>query len=348
MGWNLNDLTTTTGSPDAAAQPTGYVFDAFGTQHVTYCGSDGRIHELLWDPTGWHHHDLTPSLQGVNTAIGYVFLCTEHVIYFAGSGIYELWRDNHGWHHKDIFSAAGATGVTGTGRPIGYGFTAQRTQHVNFPDLYGNVQELWWDSSGWHHNDLTAAASAPKTGANPTGYVFDAQGTQHVTYVGQDLHVYELWWDATGWHYNDLTAATGSPLAQINRNAAGYVFPSQATQHVNYIGTDNHIHELWWDRTGWHHNDLTSASGGPDASDEPAGFMFAGTQQVVFRGVDNHIHELSWGSSSGWHDTDLTVATGAPPTSYGRPTGYAFNAYGSQHVIYGADNSHVMELYWTP
>jgi len=350
MGWNLNDLTAATGAPGASSQPTGYVFDAYGTQHVTYLGTDRDIHELWWNPSGWHHDDLTvltSSPQGSNTAIGYIFLCTQHVIYF-GAGVDELWRDSHGWHHKNILSASGAVGVTATGRPIGYAFIGQRTQHVNFPDLSGNVQELWWDSAGWHHNDLTAAAGAPKTGANATGYVFDAQGTQHVNYVGADSHVYELWWDSAGWHYNDLTAATGSPLAQINRIAAGYIFPSQATQHVTYIGADSHIHELWWDSAGgWHHHDLTTATGAPNASGTPTGFMFAGTQQVVYRGVDNHIHEFSSGSS-GWHDTDLTATTGAPPTLYADPTGYAFNAYGSQHVIYGADDGDVIELYWTP
>lgn len=135
MGWNLNDLTAATGSPDATSQPTGYVFDAFGTQHVTYLGTDRHIHELLWNPTGWHHHDLTnltSSPQGQNTAIGFVFLGTQHVIYF-GLGVDELRRDSHGWHYENILGASGATGITSTGRPIGYGFTSQRTQHVNFP-----------------------------------------------------------------------------------------------------------------------------------------------------------------------------------------------------------------------
>jgi hypothetical protein len=351
LGWNLNDLTVATGAPNALSQPSGYVFDAYGTQHVTYLGIDRHIHELLWDPSGWRHFDLTAatsSPDGQNSAFGYVFLCAQHIIYF-GAAVDQLWRDGRGWHYMNILAAAGASTVGYTGRPIGYPFTAQRTQHVNFPDVHGHIHELWWDSpSGWHHSDLTAVTNAPLSSANPTGYVFDAQGTQHVNYVGRDSHVYELWWDAAGWHYNDLTAATGAPLAQINRNAVGYVFPSQGTQHVDYLGTDNHIHELWWNSAaGWHHNDLTTASGAPDASSEPAGFMFEGTQQVVFRGSDNHIHELSW-NSAGWHDTDLTAATGVAPTVQGEPTGYAFRAYGSQHIIYPADNGHVMELYWTP
>lgn len=202
-------------------------------------------------------------------------------------------------------------------------------------------------NSGWHHHALTAATGAPPAGASPTGYVFDAQGTQHVNYVGMDSHVYELWWNAAGWHYNDLTTAAGAPPAQINRDAVGYVFPSQGTQHVNYVGTDNHIHELWWNPASWHHNDLTTAAGARDANSEPYGFMFAGTQQVLFLGTDNHIHELSW-DSAGWHDTDLTAATAALPTQSAEPAGYSFEAYGSQHVIYAADNGHVTELFWTP
>jgi hypothetical protein len=354
MGWNLRDLTAITRAPNAAAHPTGYVFDAFGTQHVTYLGVDGHIHELLWDTRGWRHHDLTAvtataSPVGANTAIGYVLRCTQHVVFFGLNGIDQLWRDNAGWHYLNIQGAATGTNVvTSTGRPIGYAFTGQRTQHVNWPGLDRHIHELWWDSSsGWHHNDLTAATGAPLSAANPTGYVFDAQGTQHVNYVGQDSHIYELWWNAAGWHYNDLTTAAGAPIAEINRDAVGYVFPSQGTQHVNYVGTDNHIHELWWNPAGWHHHDLTAAAGAPDASTAPDGFVFAGTQQVVFGGADNHIHELSW-DSAGWHDTDLTAATGASATHFGVPTGFSFEGYGSQHVIYAADNGHVTELFWTP
>jgi hypothetical protein len=55
MGWNLNDLTIATASPQALGQPMGYVFSDYGTQHVTYVGVDIHVHELLWDSLGWHH-----------------------------------------------------------------------------------------------------------------------------------------------------------------------------------------------------------------------------------------------------------------------------------------------------
>jgi hypothetical protein len=63
-----------------------------------------------------------------------------------------------------------------------------------------------------------------------------------------------------------------------------------------YRGTDNHIHELYWNGT-WNTNDLTADTNAVAAAGDPNGYMFnaQGTQHVVYRGTDNHIHELWWG-----------------------------------------------------
>ena len=81
---------------------------------------------------------------------------------------------------------------------------------------------------------------------------------------------------------------------------ACYVFDAQGTQHVAYFGAnDAHVHELWWDINGWHRNDLTAATGAPQAAggSGPAGYVFGaqGTQHVVYVGNDAHIYELWWG-----------------------------------------------------
>jgi hypothetical protein len=65
---------------------------------------------------------------------------------------------------------------------------------------------------------------------------------------------------------------------------------------------------------------------------------------VVYRGTDNHIHELSW-DSNGWHHDDLSVAAPAPDAA-GDPTGYMFNALGTQHVVYRGTDNHIHELWW--
>jgi hypothetical protein len=142
-------------------------------------GTDGHIVELWWDSNGWHYNehynDLTARTGAplaVGPPTGYVFDAqgTQHVIYRAAHGqqrdryIVELWWDSNGWHYNDLNTAAGgaplAIGRT-VGQPTGYVFDAQGTQHVVYLGLDGHIVELWWESNGWHYNDLTAAIGAP-------------------------------------------------------------------------------------------------------------------------------------------------------------------------------------------
>jgi hypothetical protein len=54
-GWQQNVLThAVPGAPKADGDPTGYSFEAYGTQHVVYRAEDGGLRELWWDNTGWH------------------------------------------------------------------------------------------------------------------------------------------------------------------------------------------------------------------------------------------------------------------------------------------------------
>ena len=65
-----------------------------------------------------------------------------------------------------------------------------------------------------------------------------------------------------------------------------------------YVGQDLHIHELWWDNNGWHHNDLTAAAGAPlpAVNQSMSGYAFEAqrTQHVIYVGQDPDIHELWW------------------------------------------------------
>ncbi len=282
------------------------------------------------------------------------------------------------WQFDDLTAATSAPNFANASPgQVAYMFNAQGTQHVIY--LAGvewqedgsvntanvSINELWWDTNGWHHNDLTAVTSVPVP-LPCAGYAFDAQGTQHVIYVDLGvgagaiadmacLHIHELWWDINGWHHNDLTAATGAPGGVPT---AGYAFNAQYTQHVIYlagiepqqdgsVNTANaSIHELWWDTNGWHHNDLTAATGAPGGYPIAAGYAFESqyTQHVAYAGFDDgHIHALRW-DSGGWHHDDLTAAIGAPAAN--SPVhAYTFDAQGTQHLIYLVAD-HVHELSW--
>ena len=172
-----------------------------------------------------------------------------------------------------------------------------------------HIHELWWNSAGWHANDLTEATHAASAAGDPAGYGFQARATQHVIYRGTDNHIHQLWSDTADWYTDDLTEATHA--APADGDPAGYVFDGRVTQHVIYRGTDNHIHQLWRDVTGWYISDVSAATGpvvGPGqpmtltsavtAVGNPAGYAYeahGGSQHVLYRGFDDCIHQLRWG-----------------------------------------------------
>jgi hypothetical protein len=301
-GWNHNDLTAATGAPLVSREPSGYTFENQNTQHVVYHGfvagqgDDRHIHEL-WRDDQWHHNDLTaatgaPLASGEPSGYAFENQNTQHVLYLGtDSHVHELWWQN-GWHHNDLTAATGAP--LAISNPAGYVFVSQNTQHVLYLGTDNHVHELWWQN-GWNHNDLTAATGAPLASDQPTGFAFDAGGTQLVHYRGTDGHIHQLWWNSAGWHHLDLTTTVGGPAAPPSR-PTGFVFPFDGTLHVDYLGTDGHIHEFWRDSSAWHHNDLTAATGAPLAISNPAGYVFVSqnTQHVVFNADNHHIIELFW------------------------------------------------------
>src|ERR1700758_4311718 len=307
MAWQTDDVTALAGAPAAAfVLPASYVSERQRTQHLIYLGfTDNHLHELWADQNGWHTNDLTAATGAPEPVpghlAGYTFEAqgTQHVMYVGASDnhIHELWWDATGWHTEDLTAITGATGAD----LAGYAFEAQGTLHVFY--TAGNrvenpVHELWWNSTGWHTDDLGTA------GSDLAAYVF--QGTQHVIYSagsGAEDHMHELWWDSTGRHTTDLTAATGDSAGGCGDWVA-YAFDANASQHVFNVGCrDQHVHELWSDTTGWHTDDLTALTGAPPVQSGPTGvgltgyaFEAQGTQHVFYVSyLDNHIHELWWG-----------------------------------------------------
>jgi hypothetical protein len=313
MGWQNNDVSAAAGAPPAELSPSvaGYVFAAQGTQHVIYIGAnDGHLHELWWDTNGWHHDDLT--------------------------------------------AATGAPDANQTVPFTGYAFNTQATQHVIYVGLNDNhIYELWWSASdGWQLNDVTAAAGAPvlQEGFGVVGYAFEAQFTQHIFHTVPYGGIRELWWDGTDgtWQYDNLPAANVGYSAVPGFGVWAYPFEKQRTQHVIASDVNSHLIEQYWDINGWHINDLTAATGAPNNDGYgPAGYAFEaqGTQHVISVDNDFHMYELWW-DSNGWHADDLSGPSGAPNYSSSTPfVGYAFEAQGTQHVIYYGSNG-LHELWW--
>jgi hypothetical protein len=164
--WRHNDPSAAANAPAAAGPPDGYMFDAQGTQHVVYQGSDSHIHELWWEPqNGWHHNDLSAAANAPAAAgppDGYMFDAqgTQHVVYQGSdSHIHELWWEpQNGWHHNDLSAAVNAPAAAGP--PDGYMFDAQGTQHVVYQGSDSHIHELWWPAMVYVRREAWALEAA--------------------------------------------------------------------------------------------------------------------------------------------------------------------------------------------
>lgn len=326
--WSLTDLTGLAAKaccyiaeypPDAAplGSPLAAYFDG-SYQNTDYIGSDNHIHDLRSYNYGWLSFDLTQMANAPDPAT-----FTPLVVYLAnGVHLNFIGKNNHvyeilmgsGFRSYDLTQLAGApnAGVT----PLaGYATPFNGQQHVDFIGDDGHVHELWYDGA-WHHNDLTEAAEAPlarTSSGSLDGYITSNNRQQHVNFIGEDNHVHELWYDSA-WHHNDLTQATGAPPALPWSSLDGYETAFNSQQHVDFIDSNYHLHELYYSG-GWHHSDLTQLLGGvpPWYEGTPlAGYVtsFDNRQHINFIDNDYHVQELWYDTA--WHQTDLSAAAGVP------------------------------------
>jgi hypothetical protein len=321
--WIYNDLCSFTGSPPAASGSpvVGYVTPWNNQQQVVYLGNDNDIHQLFWNGQQWNSSDLTqltgapaPIARSALTGYFTTYNQQQHINYIGTDyHVHELvWANGH-WNHNDLTHSTGAPAAALGTRLVGYETAYNNQQHVFFIDTNIHVHELVYGGGHWTHGDHTQNTPGAEIPAWPvnalTGYVTTFNNQQHIIYLGRDNHVHELVWANSRWTDNDLTRLTGAPLMPTNGGLDGYMTSSNSQQHVNFLGVDSHVHELWYDGQQWHHNDLTNAAPNvplPAPGSRLDGYetSFNNQQHVNFLGVDGHVHEL-WFDSQ-WHHNDLT------------------------------------------
>lgn len=178
-----------------------------------------------------------------------------------------------------------------------------------------------------------------------------SNGKEHVIFINADSHVYELVYSNDKWGYLDLTKKTGAPNTALKSPVVGYQ-TSNGYEHINYIGNDNHVHELIY--TGqWRDNDLTVSAlkKGPAPNAVPGSALDAyqtsnGYVHVNFIGEkrqteeNSQIYELIY--TDHWKCNNISngkrAGAGSGLTGYQTPNGY-------EHVNY--IDSFVYELIYT-
>lgn len=254
------------------------------------------------------------------------------------------------WNGQDLTTLTGGAQFS-VGKPSSFAGDAVSPQHVFFTDANKHVHEQWLDSAAtWHDQDVTIASGSSVT--NTCGVVtsFALPGSsslEHVFFVDASQHIREQYTDAIGqWHNRDITAVSGAATTPWGCGISGFSTPnSSSPEHLVYIDTNGHVHEVWADSTGnWHERDNTVAYGTPAVAQNTNPVFFAGNtsapEHLLYVDASQHIREQYSDSGGLWHDQDLTAVAGGVNTGTNPPSSAAAfsDAGGLEQIFYsGAD-----------
>jgi len=284
-GSNLSptDLTeTASGKPVAeGTSPAGYIDTSAETDNVFYIGTDSYVHHLNWSAgnpwteDGTLDSTTTPAAAPGSPLVGHLRhpanTGASDEIFYIGSNqhVDELWSwaGQERWLTSDLTAASGGP-VAAVGSPLAgfYDVAANvdaifyiadvQTSQGSMPHVF----ELSFSSNGWQSIDLTAKTGAPAAcvGSALAAHLNTLSGSEEVYFLDSNGNVHEFWtWSSapTGWYANNVTAASGdAPLAFPESPLTTDISTLDNTDHVFYVGTDQNVHELWFNGT-WHYAD---------------------------------------------------------------------------------------------
>lgn len=215
--WQVADLSTVTGAPNAASDPVGYV-RADGTNTVVYRSvNDGHIRQLSLISNGWQAADLT-ALTNAHAAAGvprpYSRSDGFSAVVYRGTDdhIYELRLPpgSSTWQVGDLTALTSAPAATGDPSPY------TRLDIWNTVIFRGSSNNHIYElglapgSSTWQVHDLTSIAGAPVAADTPSGFVRD-DGASTIHFRTSDNHIHELYLIGGSWGTSDLTSLAGGP-----------------------------------------------------------------------------------------------------------------------------------------
>jgi hypothetical protein len=222
------------------------------------------------------------------------------------------------------------------------------TEHIFYIDSgTQHIIDAWSDGS-WHFTDMTSQAGAPLPATDSPLTAMSFGSVQYVWYIDSSRNVEVLSFVVYGnWSVTNLTALLGFLPAE---SGSGLSSTSPGSDpHVYFIASNSHVIVFYFTSNRWSSNDLTTASGGPNAVAGSAITSFVNgstTQHVYYIAASGDINELYQNTPNTWANSDITVrGGGAIPMTGTSLTSYPNGS--SEHVHFIATSGFVNELYWT-
>src|SRR5579872_1694088 len=312
----------------------------------------GLFQFIAHSSSGYSTSDLQALASGSQLAGYWDNQGNEHVDYISADGhVHELYYTGKQWADSDLTAKSKGTSAIPGSALDGYPGNGN-SQHVNFISANHHIHELYFNpkTAHWADSDLTASSKGKDAidGSLLVGYM-GSSGSVHVNYIGADHHVYELYYSGSSWTDNDLTALSKGKDAATDSGLAGYT-GKNGSIHVNFIGTDQHIHELYFG-DNWVDNDLTALSKGNNAVAGSALAGYTGSDSSVhvnFISANQHVHELYFNPKTGhWADNDLTALSKGTTAAAGSALVGCWSSSSVEHVNFIGADQHIHELYYS-
>ncbi|MGA8027521.1 MAG: hypothetical protein WB992_10260 [Bryobacteraceae bacterium] len=290
---DLSNLTNTVyvaaGSAIGSLFDTGDSSDAnFEVIHTDYVGDDQDIHELsisgdastLVSSTAWTDTDLTVSSNAstyvAGGSSGLVNIvdpvnssgscCFDVRTYYIGAeqDVHELFYSGGAWQDGDLTMIAGGPSAAAGSKLASLFDTVYNGVRTYYIGADQDVHELFLSGSTWQDADLSAITGGPHvTPGSALATLYDSKYSGVRTdYVATDQHVHELFLSGGMWQDADLTSIAGGINVSGGSGLVGIVDPvySNAVRDY-YVGTDQHVHELFLSGGVWSDGDITLITG---------------------------------------------------------------------------------------
>ena len=255
---------------------SGFSVDNF--QYVFYTGSDGDVHQMLYNGS-WGDTDVTVAsgtaaiASNGSNMVAFTTSPALHVYYTSSdSHVHQLYATNGtNWQDQDLTAT-----TKGPNANFAYGmagFNVGNFQYVYYLDTANHVHELFYNNASWSDQDLTALTKSSPTAefSNVSALLIPGTKKIRVYFVsGKNRHVMQLASTNNGkWSSADVTkkAKASVPDEQI----VAYPDASGGKVNVYYVAGHN-VNRMYQPTASTWANQALTSGGTADSIDQLAGF----------------------------------------------------------------------------
>lgn len=338
--WDVSSSQSPTNILPAAGSALSTLWAGYPYDETFFIGTDQHVHMMLNDISegGWGNWDINSLAQSptnIAPVAGSALSSNS-----AGSGYYETFfigTDLHvhmllnnpsqgAWGNHDVTSYA--TGPSSVVPLVGSALSSVNQTNGNievfFVGMDQHLHMLLNAAGSWANYDLNSLATSP-TAVTPANWTqlsaLDlGSGNSEVFFIGTDLHVHRLLNMNGVWENDDVNSLAQAPTtitAMLGSSLQAFSFAANATATF-FIGTDQHVHRLYFNGNGgWENDDLNALGQAPTnvlpAIRSPYTIidLGGGNSETFFIGIDGHMH-MFLNYAGAWGNWDISSSAQSP------------------------------------